>query len=313
MGKQHYKNGRAFNKPYDCLSRQQRWRRKLHERQQDLDRPDEEPSCSTSTVNIRTNDLIREDIPCVASDECAEIHHDSHSDESETLDEYSVEEVTENPNVAENQNCSPEANTVCEILVDWALTEPNVPKQAISRLCKNLNCVFPEVLCSYSGLIGQPQLNYARMCNGEYCHFPNWMESLKSLLMFHFNSCTGGAVNYYLLVNCDGLPLFRHSLDYKLYPILVSLFGISMRPLCAGVYCTEQSKQREMPHPAIFLKRFLEDIQSLLDRPLEDGNVTFVLQNKGIYVCDAPARASLKCTGCFTIVETKRLGTNPGF
>ena len=48
-------------------------------------------------------------------------------------------------------------------------------------------------------------MNYARMCNGEYCHFPNWMESLKSLLMFHFNSCTG-AVNYYLLINCDGLP-----------------------------------------------------------------------------------------------------------
>ena len=43
------------------------------------------------------------------------------------------------------------------------------------------------------------------------------------------------------------------------------------------------------------MKQFLDDIQSLLDRPLEDGNVTFVLQNKGIYVCDAPARASLKC------------------
>ena len=34
-----------------------------------------------------------------------------------------------------------------EILVDWALTEPNVPKQAISRLCKNLNCILPEVPC----------------------------------------------------------------------------------------------------------------------------------------------------------------------
>jgi len=43
------------------------------------------------------------------------------------------------------------------------------------------------------------------------------------------------------------------------------------------------------------LKQFLDDIQSLLDRPLEDGNVTFVLQNKEIDVCDAPARASLKC------------------
>jgi len=210
------------------------------------------------------------------------------------LDEYSVEEFTETPNVAENQNCSPEAKTVCQILEDWALTEPNVSKQAISRLCKSPNCVLPEVPCSYSGLIGQPQSNYARMCNGEYCHFPNWMESLKSLLMFHFNSCTG-AVNYYLLINCDGLPLFRHSPDYKLNPILVSFFGVSMRPLCAGVYCTEQSKQREMPHPAIFLKQFLEDIQSLLDRPLKDGNVTFALQNKGIYVCDAPALASLKC------------------
>ena len=37
------------------------------------------------------------------SDECAEIHHDIYSDESDTLDEYSVEEVTESPNVAENK------------------------------------------------------------------------------------------------------------------------------------------------------------------------------------------------------------------
>jgi len=61
------------------------------------------------------------------------------------------------------------------------------------------------------------------------------------------------------------------------------------------MFDTPDSNQREMPHPAIFLKQFLEDIQSLLDRPLKDGNVTFVLHNEGIYVCDAPARASLKC------------------
>jgi len=35
-----------------------------------------------------------------------------------------------------------------------------------------------------------------------------------------------------------------------------------------------------MPHPAIFLKKFLEDIQSLLDRPLEDGNVTISFLEK---------------------------------
>ena len=187
MGKQHYKNGRAFYKRY--LSRQQRWRRKLRERQQDLDRPEEEPSCSTSTVNIRTDDLLGEDISCVTSDECAEIHCDSHSDESETLDEYSVEEVTENPNVAENQNCSPKAKTVCQILVDWAQTQPNVPKQAISRLCKNRPSRIPMFLFRFNWT-ATIELNYARMCNIEYCHFPNWMECLKSLLMFHFNSCT---------------------------------------------------------------------------------------------------------------------------
>ena len=120
----------------------------------------------------------------------------------------------------------------------------------MSRLCKNRPSRIPMFLfrINWTATI---EPNYARMCNIEYCHFPNWMESLKSLLMFHFNCCTG-AVNYYLMINCDGLPLFRHSPDYKLYPILVSLFGVSMCPLCAGVYCTEQSKQREIPHPAIF-------------------------------------------------------------
>ena len=87
------------------------------------------------------------------------------------------------------------------------------------------------------------ELVYENMLHGEYCHFSNWTSALKTLSNFYFkDSKCGNRITNFLLINTDGLPLCRHSPDCKLYPILVSIYGIGMRPLCAGIYCCMKSK-----------------------------------------------------------------------
>ena len=186
------------------------------------------------------------------------------------------------------------SSSIQQIVFQWAMEKLFVPKQSVTRLLQKLNLVFGKLPVSYHGLVSKPDLVYERMLCGEYCHFSNWTSALKTLLDFYFTrSAKNSAITYFLLVNVDGLPLFRHSSDYKLYPILVSIYGISMRPLCAGIYCSNKSENREMP-PPIFLPKFLDDINGLFANPIVINTRTFCLGNKGIYVCDAPARASLK-------------------
>ena len=187
------------------------------------------------------------------------------------------------------------SSSIEHILSQWAMEERNVPKLSITRLLKKLNVVFDELPKTLHELLSKPKLAYEKMLDGEYCHFPNWINALKALLDFYFKDYeSGSTINYYLLINIDGLPLFRHSPDFKLYPILISVYGINMRPLCAGLYCSNKSKNREMPTPSVLLPKFLNDMDCLFSNPIILKSKTFRMGNKGIYVCDAPARASLK-------------------
>ena len=77
------------------------------------------------------------------------------------------------------------------------------------------------------------------MMQGLYVHFYNWLTSLKEVLCY-FHGHLQKTVDYTLLINIDGLPLF-HSPDFKLYPILITVYGIKMRPLWACIYSTEKA------------------------------------------------------------------------
>ena len=120
----------------------------------------------------------------------------------------------------------------------------------------------------------------------------------KHCLIFILKTNCGNRITYFLLINVDGLPLFRNSLDYKLYPILVSMsyFGFSMRLLCAGrpIYCSMKSKNRKMSPPSILLPKFLNDLDYLVANPIIVKPRAYCMGSKSIYVCDAPARTSLK-------------------
>ncbi|XP_078487356.1 uncharacterized protein LOC144745231 [Ciona intestinalis] len=183
------------------------------------------------------------------------------------------------------------SSSIKEVIKFWALNEPSMPKSSLTNLLKLIHPFHNELPKSSKTLLPCPKLEYNAMGKGEYVHFPNWISALKSVLT-RFLIDEVPTVNYQVIVNIDGLPLFTHSPDYKLYPILLSVYSIAMRPICVGVYCTNKSNNREMPDLTVFLKDFLRDMNCLHTVICE--NVTFKLSNC-IFVCDAPARASLKC------------------
>ena len=184
------------------------------------------------------------------------------------------------------------ASNVTKIIATWALNEPNIPKASVSRLLKRLKCIRNELPTSFKNLLPSPNLSYNSMMQGLYVHFHNWLTSLKEVLCY-FHGHLQGTIDYTLLINIDGLPLF-HSPDFKLYPILITVYGIKMRPLCAGIYSTENATNVNMPDPSILLHEFFNDLVALKSSNIKCGDLEFRMANNGIYVCDAPARSSLK-------------------
>ena len=81
---------------------------------------------------------------------------------------------------------------------------------------------------------------------------------------------------------------------------MITLHNIKMRPLCAGIYCTEISSNREMPSTYEFLKRFLEGVKYLLTHHLVCGSCMYNMKDYPIFVCDAPAWSSLKAVKSHT-------------
>jgi len=314
-------------KPYSTLSRQQRWFR--NKKTQVIDNHEE----FTAYKHCWTNELLSSDDGqdddsenlSVSSEELLVLPHISNtgSTAENATDTCLVESATDaclNNMISPDVSAEPEfqdmstaifsqklsvkstsdsitcqcSDSIQDIVSLWAIEELNVPKKSITRLLKKLNHNFNNIPKSYHGLLGKPQLEYEKMLHGEYCHFSNWTIALKSLLDFYFKDCKSDKVTYFLLINIDGLPLFHHSPDHKLYPILVSIYGFNMRPLCAGIYCSNKSKDREMPPPSILLPKFLIDLDCLFTNPICAKTKTFILGSKGIYVCDAPSRSSLK-------------------
>ena len=82
---------------------------------------------------------------------------------------------------------------------------------------------------------------------------------------FYKNLITDTAIEYHVIINIDGLPLFEHSPDYKIYSILVSIYKTKMQPICAGVYCSKKSTNREMPPSDVFLQELLDDLSLSLN------------------------------------------------
>lgn len=182
---------------------------------------------------------------------------------SEKLKTWAVE-----TNVTHNQ-----LNKLLPILNQFDATLPLTAK----TLLKTGDCISAVNVCSLSGgdyiFFGfKDGLDYALKCS-------NVMESIDAVE---------------LTLNIDGLPLF-HSSTYSLWPILCCVSNV--RP--AYVYPVALYGGKTKPSNLDFLHDSIRELHQLLVNGFSCGEKNIACKFK-FCICDAPARAMVKCVKQFS-------------
>lgn len=125
----------------------------------------------------------------------------------------------------------------------------------------------------------------AHKCGGIYSYV-GIVKQVKKMLKLHH--CLMNENNLFLTVNIDGLPLSKSS-QSQLWPILGSLNNSDSVFVIALYHGTSKPNS-----PNEFLEDFLNEVNFLQINGLEVEEKTFQFFLKA-FVCDAPARAFLKC------------------
>jgi len=97
-----------------------------------------------------------------------------------------------------------------------------------------------------------------------------------------------------LQINVDGIPLFKSS-GVSLWPILCLVKNMTIKiPFVVGKYCGKEKPQSASE----FLADFVEEACRLIKDGLTDIDNKTKKVTVHSFVCDAPARAFLKCVKC---------------
>lgn len=123
-------------------------------------------------------------------------------------------------------------------------------------------------------------------CGGQYCYFGIESGLLRTLAQNPLFAERDDSID--LTVNIDGLPLFKSS-NIQLWPVLCKFDHFD--PFLVALYCghTKPNSVQE------YLSDFLHELQQLQGNGVTREGKTFQLTVR-CFVCDAPARAFLKCT-----------------
>lgn len=120
-------------------------------------------------------------------------------------------------------------------------------------------------------------------CGGHYAYFGIASGILK-LLSQNPGICED---NIDLCFNIDGVPLFKSS-NTQIWPILCRFRDFS--PFIVALYCG-QSKPNNVEE---YLSDFILELQQLLQEGIVHSGTTHQVSVRA-FICDAPARAFLKC------------------
>lgn len=175
-------------------------------------------------------------------------------------------------------------------LAEWA-AEFNIPQTALSALLKILRRKGLDIPMDGRTLMSTDRsCNVANMAGGSYYHF-----GIENALIAELTSL-GHLVNVTdtltLRINIDGLPLFRSS-SMSLWPILGMIKEI---PECSVFVIGVYSGASKPANVQEYLQEFIVDMKAVSQSGIVYNGVHFRVPLPDAFICDAPARAFLKCS-----------------
>ena len=171
-----------------------------------------------------------------------------------------------------------------EELASWA-TKNQLSRSALGDLLSILRREGHDLPKDPRTLLRTPRsINIIDKCGGQYIYLG--IESRIIKLLERNPDLINDSGTLKLLVNVDGVPLFKSTSD-QFWPILISIK--KYRPLLVALFYGK-SKPVTVDD---FLEDFLEEFSVLKENGVTYKTFTVAIS---AFVCDAPARAYLKCT-----------------
>lgn len=200
----------------------------------------------------------------------------------------------DSPDSTDDECLSQETNTVDTVtatravLAEWAVEE-NVSLKTVecllTKLRTNVKCLA-SLPCTARTLLNTPsEIPIKKVSGMDYYHF-----GLKDQLTLMLSSTDIDSLEQLdLIINIDGIPLFRSS-KTSAWPILCCVSNFSDKVFPVTVTCGPSK-----PHNLDFLNETVTELQDLVANGLPINNRVLKVSLKCI-VCDAPAKAFVKCT-----------------
>jgi len=223
-------------------------------------------------------------------DNAVEFNQDTSAIALEYGEEDHVSYSSPDTYMSDSESDSPSFNNddvppLTQQLAHWTM-EFNIPHLALNKLLHILKPHFSSLPADSRTLLQTPRHTVMKACgDGAYVHF-----GLESGIQRALEGSNVGDVHeVYLQMNVDGLPLFKSS-NTQFWPIL----GMMKQPPITGPFVIGLFGGKGKP-PVNFLFDFVSELRQLMNHGIVVGmnRVSVKLHS---FVCDAPARAFVKCT-----------------
>lgn len=187
---------------------------------------------------------------------------------------------------SEGSFVSDDEEDISSFLQSWFF-ECSLPVVALTKLLKGLQRWFPELPSDGRTLLQAPRaINVTKMASGQFYSFGLKNTLLEKLNSLHVNALQELNLNF----NIDGMPLYK-SKKSQFWPIMCILEEDRDRsPFIISLYCGDTK-----PPISDFLENFVVELSSLQSGGIVYNNRVIPV-NVRSFICDAPARAFIKCT-----------------
>lgn len=193
-----------------------------------------------------------------------------------------------------NNESSYNENSLQDKLAKWAI-ERHISHIALTDLLHILSAYHPELpLHSRTLLQTVTSTEIKKLETGDFCYIGLIVALKRILSQKNTQKYLIPTETLKICFNIDGIPLFKSN-KLQLWPILGLIKNFRSIHFVISVFCGTSK-----PKPLnIFLENFINELNKLLKNGLYfNGN--FYKIEVHSFVCDAPARAYLKCTKSHT-------------